>query len=396
MSQARDNYAFALDNLRVLAQRDLLAWWKQTEGLGFIEQRRLLERPFGAIVQAYGEQAAFAAADYLFLERSFDETLRELEYPEVAAPAEFDQIRKAYRSATWLKDVNDPVERQLALTKLQGITNRLVTQPARQTVELGVARAGTKYARIPEPGACAWCLMLGSRGAEYSKDTVFGELERYHDNCRCLGIEVKNDADLPRINQELMELSKALNHEFGGKAEVQDWRQYITARRQQSGRNVEWPRLQYCRVPKYKGDGMSRVFPGERLPPLDKMPGHVLHGWRDLNEGDKKRLARGEQVQGWPHDESLADGHRWDSQRSGASVFSKEWTDQQIADAVRDTLENPQAYKTGSTKRVVWRKYDDQYLRVEYDVVHDGSVKFGAAFLESYLPRRGVRHAKGL
>ena len=73
---------------------------------------------------------------------------------------------------------------------------------------------------------------------------------------------------------------------------------------------------------------MSRVFPGEKLPPLDKVPGHVLHGWKDLSEGDKKRLAEGKPVRGWPHDESLAVGHRWDSERPRASKFPKDWTDQ--------------------------------------------------------------------
>lgn len=126
-----------------------------------------------------------------------------------------------------------------------------------------VLKAGTAYARVPEPGACAFCLMLGSRGAAYTSDSVFGELGRYHDNCRCLGIEVKTDADLPRLNRDLMGVSEMLDREFDGSVTVNEWRQYITARRQQLGQNVEWPRLQYCRVPRYKGDGFSAVFTGE-------------------------------------------------------------------------------------------------------------------------------------
>lgn len=82
---------------------------------------------------------------------------------------------------------------------------------------------------------------------------------------------------------------------------------------------VEWPRLEFVRVPRYSGSRVSSVFEGERLPTLDKMPGQVLHGWRDLNDGDRKPLAQGETVQRWPHEESLADGHRWDSVRARAS-----------------------------------------------------------------------------
>lgn len=377
----------SLDGLRTLAQRDLLAWWKETEGLGFVEQKRLLLEPFASIVAQYGEQAAYAAADYLFLERSLDDTLRELEYPEIADPVGFEQAKGAYQSAMWVDNVEDTVARSLALQKLQGITNRLVAAPARETVGLATLRAGTLYARVPEPGACSFCLMLASRGAVYSKDTVFKEMKQYHDNCRCLAIESKTENDLPRINRDLMELRDELNREFDGSVTVNEWRQYITARRQQLGQNVEWPRLQYCRIPRYKGDGYSTVFPGEKLPPLDKMPGHVLHGWRDLSDGDRKRLEAGETVQGWPHDESLADGHRWDSTRKGASMFPKEWTDQKIADAVRDTLEAPDYASKGEVKRVVLKEIDGVVIRVQYNVRKDGVVTFGTAYPES-RPRK--------
>lgn len=57
-----------------------------------------------------------------------------------------------------------------------------------------------------------------------------------------------------------------------------DWRRWVDATRQQAGQDTMWPRLKYVRIPRYEGDGMSSVFPGEKLPPLDKMPGHVLHG----------------------------------------------------------------------------------------------------------------------
>ena len=56
--------------------------------------------------------------------------------------------------------------------------------------------------------ACTFCLLLASRGAVYSRDTVLltEAGKKYHDNCRCLGIEVQTPADLPRINQELEQI----------------------------------------------------------------------------------------------------------------------------------------------------------------------------------------------
>lgn len=381
MSEHRDMYAGTLDNLRVLAQRDLLAWWKRTEGLGFVEQKRLLVEPFAAIVEVYGEQAAYAAADYLFLERSLDDTLRELEYPEVVDPVGFEQARTSFQSATWVDDVNDAGKRALALRKLQGITNRLVVDPARRTVGLATLKAGTQYARVPEPGACSFCLMLGSRGAVYSSKTVLSELGRYHDNCRCLAIEVKVDSDLPRINRELIKQHQVISREVGHAAGLNDWRQWVDASRQQTDIGARWPRLKYCRIPSYMRNGISSVFPGEKLPPLGKMPGHVLYGWRDPNEGDKKKLREGKSVRGWPHTESLAEGHRWDSKRKGASKFPRSWTDQMVADAVRDTIEDPQwTRKTGSA-REVWRIIDGTVVYAKY-VTADGYEQFIMAYPE--------------
>jgi len=250
-----------------------------------------------------------------------------------------------------------------------------------------VLKAGTRYARVPEPGACAFCLMLGSRGAAYTSDSVFGELGRYHDNCRCLGIEVKTDADLPQLNRDLMGVSETLDREFDGSVTVNEWRQYITARRQQLGQNVEWPRLQYCRVPRYKGDGFSSVFTGEKLPPLDKMPGHVLHGWRDLSDGDRKRLKAGETVQGWPHDESFADGHRWDSEREGASKFPRESTDQKIVDAVRDVIESPEFTAFNDYSREVWSEIDGEVVYAKYVKVK-GREKFVEGYAVGRIPPR--------
>lgn len=232
----RSDYADTLDSLRILAQRDLLAWWNRAKftPTGYIRDRDLLKAPFIAIVQAYGEQAALAAADYLFLSRSYDETLRELEYPEQAEPASYEQAESAFRYATAVPDIKNITRTDIAavLGKLQSITNRLVAAPGHRTVEMAVARAGSRYARVPEPGACTWCLMLASRGAVYSKETVVKNLDRYHDGCRCVGIEVKEDmSDLPQINKDLEKLWKRNPSEEGFKRTIQDKREELELER---------------------------------------------------------------------------------------------------------------------------------------------------------------------
>lgn len=206
---AEADYQQAMDSLRTLAIRDLVSWWKQTETLGFADAKQLMEEPFQAIIAAYGEQAAYAAADYLFRSRSLDDNLRGLEYPEVADPAGFEQILGSYAWAlNTSRTATGDLDRQLALRKLAGITNRLVQQPARETVYQATRKAGTRYARVPEPHACVFCLLLASRGAVYSRDTVLltEAGKKYHDNCKCLGIEVQTPADLPKINQELEQI----------------------------------------------------------------------------------------------------------------------------------------------------------------------------------------------
>lgn len=273
-----------------------------------------------------------------------------------------------------VEDLGSRADRDQAKRRLQAVTNRLAVEPARRTVEINVAKAGTRYARVPEPGACPFCLMLGSRGGVYSGETVFGELGRYHDSCRCLAIEVKTDADLPRINRDLAAMSDRLDREFGHPAKKEDWRQAVTAARQQAGGQTVWPRMQYCRIPRYRGDGTSKVFAGEKLPSLRKMPGHVLHGWRDPDphkpEGEQK---------GWPHTEDLQQGHRWDS-TSGKSVFPKDWTDQEIVDQIRDALESPDGYLAGPVRRTVWKRHRGVLIEVRYNALREGVVKFDTAY----------------
>ena len=130
----------------------------------------------------------------------------------MADPAGFEQILGSYAWAmNTSRTVTGDLDRQLALRKLAGITNRLVQQPARETVYQATRKAGTRYARVPEPHACTFCLLLASRGAVYSQDTVLRTEagKKYHDNCKCLGIEVQTPADLPKINQELEQIYAA-------------------------------------------------------------------------------------------------------------------------------------------------------------------------------------------
>lgn len=211
--EAERIYQDALDNLRILAQQDLADWWADTDGLDYPLREESMLEAFDYVQRAYGEQAAYAAADYLFVQRSLDKSLAGLEYPTAAEPASYEQAKGSFRWATsqW-RTYQDETSLAAAKRRLSGVLNRLVAQPAHETVSEAALAAGTGFARVPEPGACDFCLMLASRGAAYTRESV-GRSKKFHDNCRCLGIEVQNPSDLPQINRELGEIWQATGNE---------------------------------------------------------------------------------------------------------------------------------------------------------------------------------------
>lgn len=202
-ARIRGDYERALDQLRMLAQRDLLRWWRETEHFTAADLREFMLDPFTGLVATYGEQAAYASADYLFLSRSLDDELAGLPFPDLADPVTVEQAKSSmYWATDVLRQADDQAARALALKQLSGTLNRLILQPGRDTVLNSTLRAGTGFARVAEPGACPFCLMLAGRGAVYSKKTALGT-HSYHDNCRCIGMEVKTDDDLPQLNKDL-------------------------------------------------------------------------------------------------------------------------------------------------------------------------------------------------
>lgn len=228
-----NQYALTLDQLRMLAQRDLLDWWVGTGDMPFFERRQFLAQYFADIVALYGGQASEAAADYLFLQRSLDDDLAGLVFPDVADPVGYEQAVASFNAGmradevTYAAMLNGDARafaraEQQSLKKLQGITNRLVLQPARETVGMASEEAGTLFARLPEPGACPWCMMIASRGNVYRNQRAAAGKD-YHDNCRCMAIEVKTWSELPKINKDLQARWEWLEDENGGGLSFKEW-----------------------------------------------------------------------------------------------------------------------------------------------------------------------------
>lgn len=82
---------------------------------------------------------------------------------------------------------------EAALSRIGGGLTRHVSRASSDVITLSAAGHGMRVQRVPSVGACAFCIMLGSRGAIYSykgEITAGGmpavEAEQgYHDFCRC-------------------------------------------------------------------------------------------------------------------------------------------------------------------------------------------------------------------
>lgn len=99
---------------------------------------------------------------------------------------------------------------ELAFDRIISATTRHSLQPGRSTIARSSSANRMRYARAPEPGACAWCLMLASRGAVYTAESAVrvgggaapaGAGRRaagndYHDDCRCVAEPARDDSEL--------------------------------------------------------------------------------------------------------------------------------------------------------------------------------------------------------
>lgn len=88
---------------------------------------------------------------------------------------------------------------KLALVQLQGAASRHALAGSRDTTLRAVAEdpESRGWARVPRRNACAFCLMLATRGGAYrSKDTALTSKSggSYHDHCGCVAVAIFDDA----------------------------------------------------------------------------------------------------------------------------------------------------------------------------------------------------------
>src|SRR5690606_20920126 len=136
-----------------------------------------------ALSDTYGALAADVAAEW------WDDVYRaEVGGRRRALPAPTVPHEALERTIRWA--VGGLYGENLAtLALLLQALDKWVKQPARDTVATSTARSGGWWARVPTGAeTCAFCLMLASRGFDYSSEAAAGgggDEHKFHADCDC-------------------------------------------------------------------------------------------------------------------------------------------------------------------------------------------------------------------
>lgn len=136
----------------------------------------LLSELMPALADKYGRRAAAVAKEFYAEFRAAMEDAREFE--PVARGADADSVRRASLSA-----LRDSSSMRALNSTLAGILVRHVNGAADETMVWNARSdpAHPKWALVPRSGACGFCLLIASRGFDYSSS---GKVAR-HNNCKC-------------------------------------------------------------------------------------------------------------------------------------------------------------------------------------------------------------------
>jgi hypothetical protein len=166
------------------------------------------------MVGRYSETSATLAADFYDGEREAAGVPGTFTVP-LADPPPDEQVDSSLRWATkdlWPRSEDDATVAQLeplevrleaAMSKADGVTQRLTLDPGRATVREAVKRdpQAVAYARAAALGGCSFCKLLASRGAVYATAETAGReaderftgdasVVKFHNNCHCAIVPV--------------------------------------------------------------------------------------------------------------------------------------------------------------------------------------------------------------
>lgn len=186
-----DRLPAANDAVAAAVERELRAMLARVNLANPVLARDALFEVVPPLVEKWGDLAAVAAAEW-FEEFRAAEGVSGAFSAALADTVPLEQVNARLGFATresghlFAGQVNE-FSNFLSL-----MVNEYTLKPGHDTVMYNAKRDKAAFARVPEPGACKWCLMLASRGFTYSRKTVdqTQDGERFHGNCRCHAMPV--------------------------------------------------------------------------------------------------------------------------------------------------------------------------------------------------------------
>jgi hypothetical protein len=216
--------------------RGIDAWWDRNEGLfhrlvlrGFVTSRALAARYLRqhAAIEGHAVRPTMVSLPAEQVAASL----------RVTGPVAF----KTHMRATG----SDMASLRTMETTLAGSAERLALEGERRTFDETFEQSTTivGYRRVARPGACAFCLMLASRGAVYRRESsaerVVGHAgrtrgsraigESYHDGCRCFAAPLYDHEDEPEDVLALRERWNEASAKESGTAALNAFRRAVEA-----------------------------------------------------------------------------------------------------------------------------------------------------------------------
>lgn len=199
LSEVRE-FQDAVNGVASLAQSDMRQVARALDYSDARATRDALLLTMPDLVQDYGRPSALLGADFYDMQSGLRPSPRTAA-AVLAAPSVDEQVRSSVRALVGSLFLPQPSFRTFE-NDLFGAVDRLVKQPSRETPVLSAKRERVSYARIlgSSEENCKFCVLLASRGAEYSSDQAAGDRggrNSFHDNCNCSVIRVVDASDMP-------------------------------------------------------------------------------------------------------------------------------------------------------------------------------------------------------
>lgn len=200
----------SIDDLSTLAISDLNALLRQLGEVDPQAVRDALLEAYPQLVNRYASVAGEVTATW------YEQVRPNSGYAVAQGSVDAEQTNQLIRYGVRpLFGVGDAT----ALSLLGGSLQRLIAGVSRDTVTGNVDRERSEgktdlgFARVPRTGCCAFCALLASRGAVYTSRRTAGEVDKYHDFCRCTVAPAERGEDLPYDLQKYRDLYYSVEYD---------------------------------------------------------------------------------------------------------------------------------------------------------------------------------------